>query len=137
MCSSDLLASAIISIILAIITIVYSFYTNSRSNGQIEILNQSARDVQNASQSYKESADSLEANIAKIINAINRVEAKTDRILIHSLSEGSNTTNEINPQPLTFPSSRFLVKKRMRRRWRLPNRLHRWYQQSEVISAGS
>ena len=92
------LASAIISIILAIITIVYSFYTNSRSNGQIEILNQSARDVQNASQSYKESADSLEANIAKIINAINRVEAKTDRILIHSLSEGSNTTNEINPQ---------------------------------------
>ncbi len=37
------LASAIISIILAIITIVYSFYTNSRSNGQIEILNQSAR----------------------------------------------------------------------------------------------
>ena len=36
----------------------------------------------------------LEANIAKIINAINRVEAKTDRILMHSLSEeGSNTTN--------------------------------------------
>lgn len=90
------LASAIISIILAIITIVYSFYTNSRSNGQIEILNRAAQDVQRASQSYAESADSLEANIAKIISAINRVEAKTDRILIHSLSEGSKATNDIN-----------------------------------------
>lgn len=92
------LASAIISIILAVITIVYSFYTNSRSNGQIEILNEAANNVQHASQSYSESADSLEANIAKIINAIERVEVKTDRILIHSLSEGSNVTNEINPQ---------------------------------------
>ncbi len=91
------LASAIISIILAIITIVYSFYTNSRSNGQIEILNRAAQDVQRASQSYAESADSLETNIAKIISTINRVEAKTDRILIHSLSEGSTATNDINP----------------------------------------
>ncbi len=92
------LASAIISIILAIITIVYSFYTNSRSNGQTEILNRAAKDVQKASQSYSESAESLELNIAKIISAINRVEAKTDRILIHSLSEGADITNEIHPQ---------------------------------------
>jgi len=91
------LSSAIISIILAIITIVYSFYTNSRSNGQIEILNRAAQDVQRASQSYAESADSLEANIVKIISTINRVEAKTDRILIHSLSEGSSATNDIDP----------------------------------------
>lgn len=90
------LASAIISIILAIITIVYSFYTNSRSNGQIEILNRAAQDVQKASQSYSESAESLEMNIAKIIGAINRVEAKTDRLLVHSLSEGSGTPNNIN-----------------------------------------
>jgi len=94
------LASAIISIILAIITIVYSFYTNSRSNGQIEILNRAAQDVQRASQSYAESADSLEANIVKIIRAINRVEAKTDRILIHSLSEGSQATNDIDPNDI-------------------------------------
>lgn len=94
------LASAIISIILAIITIVYSFYTNSRSNGQIEILNKAAQDVQRASQSYAESADSLEANIVKIISTINRVEAKTDRILIHSLSEGSKATNDIDPNDI-------------------------------------
>lgn len=92
------LASAIISIILAVITIVYSFYTNSRSNGQIEILNKAAHEVQIASQSYSVSAESLEENIAKIIRAINRVEAKTDRILIKSLSEGSNIKNDINPQ---------------------------------------
>lgn len=90
------LASAIISIILAIITIVYSFYTNSRSNGQSEILNRAARDVQKASQSYSESAESLEVNITKIISAINRVEAKTDRLLVHSLYEGSGAPNNIN-----------------------------------------
>lgn len=91
------LASALISIILAVVTIVYSFYTNSRSNGQIEILNKAAQNVQRASQSYAESADSLDANIAKIINAINRVEAKADKILTQALSEGSGVTNEINP----------------------------------------
>ncbi len=90
------LASAIISIILAIITIVYSFYTNSRSNGQTEILNRAAKDVQKASQSYSESAESLELNIAKIISAINRVEAKTDRLLGYSLYEGSGAPNNMN-----------------------------------------
>lgn len=90
------LASAIISIILAIITIVYSFYTNSRSNGQIELLNNAARDVQKASRTYSESAEALEINISKIINAINRVEAKTDKILIQSLSESSSKSNVID-----------------------------------------
>ena len=92
------LASAIISIILAIITIVYSFYTNSRSNGQIELLNNAARDVQKASISYSESAETLEINISKIINAINRVEAKTDKILIQSLSESSSKSNVIDTE---------------------------------------
>lgn len=92
------LASAIISIILAIITIVYSFYTNSRSNGQIELLNNAAKDVQKASISYSESAETLEINISKIINAINRVEAKTDKILIQSLSESSSKSNVIDTE---------------------------------------
>ena len=42
----------------------------------------------------------MEANIVKIIGAINRVEAKTDRILIHSLSEGSQATNDIDPKDI-------------------------------------
>lgn len=95
------LASAIISIILAIITIVYSFYTNSRSNGQSEILNRAAQDVQKASQSYSESAESLEENISKIISAINRVEAKTDKLLVHSLSDNSSISNVI-PDTLSY-----------------------------------
>ena len=90
------LASAIISIILAVITIVYSFYTNSRSNGQTELLNNAAKHVQEASKSYSQSAQSLEENIAKIISAINRVEAKTDRILIQSLSESSTKSNTLD-----------------------------------------
>ncbi len=75
------LASALISIILAVVTIIYSFYTNSRSSGQIEILNKAAQDVKDATTSYSNSAESLQENIQKIINAVNRVEEKTNLIL--------------------------------------------------------
>lgn len=75
------LASAIISIILAVVTIVYSYFINSRSSSQIEQLNRAALDVSRATSSYDESAKSLEKNIQIITNAINRVEEKTDIIL--------------------------------------------------------
>ena len=57
------LASAIISIILAVVTIVYSYFINSRSSSQIEQLNRAALDVSRATSSYDESAKSLEKNI--------------------------------------------------------------------------
>ena len=75
------LASAIISIILAVVTIVYSYFINSRSSGQIDQLNRAAQDVSLATLAYEESAKSLEKNIQIITNAINRVEEKTDIIL--------------------------------------------------------
>lgn len=75
------LSSALISIILAVITIIYSFYSNSRSAGQIETLNNAAKSVEKATSSYSESAESLQENIQKIIFAITRVEEKTDRLL--------------------------------------------------------
>lgn len=70
------LASAIISIILAVVTIVYSYFINSRSSGQIEQLNKAAQDVSKASQSYEESAESLQTNIQKILNEIRGIGAK-------------------------------------------------------------
>ena len=88
------LASALISIILAIVTIVYSFYSNSRSSGQIDILNKAAQDVQNATTSYSESADSLQDNIQKIIDAVNRVEEKADLIL--DASKATTAGNNYN-----------------------------------------
>lgn len=75
------LASALISIILAVVTILYSFYSNSQSAGQIETLNNAAKSVEKATLSYSESAESLQENINKIIAAVNRVEAKTDRLI--------------------------------------------------------
>lgn len=75
------LASALISIILAIITIIYSFYSNSQSASQVETLNKAAESVKKATTSYAESAESLQENISKIIMAVNRVEEKTDRLL--------------------------------------------------------
>lgn len=88
------LASAIISIILAVITIVYSFYSNSRSSGQVETLNKAAETVRQATTGYMDSATTLQDNIQKIIDAVNRVERKTDQILDTngSLSSKSNNT---------------------------------------------
>lgn len=90
------LASALISIILAVVTILYSFYSNSQSAGQIETLKKAANSVEEATLSYSESAESLQENIRKIIDAVNRVEKKTDQIMgmqsgsISVTGEGTN-----------------------------------------------
>lgn len=87
------LASALISIILAVITIIYSYFINSRSSGQIDQLNKAAADVSNATSAYAESAETLQENIRKIINAIGRVEEKTDRLLKEGVSSKMNANN--------------------------------------------
>lgn len=73
------LASALISIILAIVTIIYSFYSNSRSSGQIETLNNAARRVSDATFSYSDSAERLQDNIKLILDKIGQVEQKIDQ----------------------------------------------------------
>lgn len=91
------LASALISIILAVITIIYSFYSNSQSANQVETLNNAAESVQVATASYADSAKILQENILKIIMAVNRVEEKTDQLLNNlpstSAAEASSGTN--------------------------------------------
>ena len=72
------LASAIISIILAVVTIVYSYFINSRSSGQIDQLNKAAQDVSKATLSYAESAESLQENINKILHEIKKVKQTLD-----------------------------------------------------------
>lgn len=84
------LASALISIILAIVTIIYSYFTNSRSAGQIDRLNKAAEDVSNATISYGNSAESLKKNIEKILYRIDTVEQKIDE---NSKLITSGTTN--------------------------------------------
>lgn len=87
------LSSALISIILAIITIIYSFYSNSRSVGQTEKLQNAAETVQKATISYSDSAASLQENIQKIVAAVSRVEAKTDRLLETNQGTTHDSTN--------------------------------------------
>lgn len=89
------LASSLISIILAVVTIIYSFYTNNRSASQVEKLNEAADDVKVAANDvkaaatlYNESAESLQDNIKKIISAIERVEQKADQILYANKATG-------------------------------------------------
>ncbi|WP_302151614.1 hypothetical protein [uncultured Alistipes sp.] len=67
------LASALISIILAIVTIIYSFYTNGSSIGQAEKLQEAAKEVQIATKSYSNSAESLQKNINQILQTLSEV----------------------------------------------------------------
>lgn len=91
------LASAIISIILAVVTIVYSYFINSRSSGQIDQLNKAARDVSEATSSYTKSAESLQENIRKIIETVNNVEIKTDNIIGHLAKQQGNPNDNKFP----------------------------------------
>lgn len=88
--------SAIVSIILAVLTIVYSYYLNSRSSGQIETLNNAAKDVSMATRTYADSASNLHNNISRIIEAVDRIEVKTDKLVDDSLRSGQNAQNSIN-----------------------------------------
>lgn len=90
------LSSALISIILAIVTIVYSFYSNSRSSGQIDILNKAAQDVQNATTSYSDSAESLQENIRLILKKIGQVEQKIDTKNDRLNKNNANTSEVIS-----------------------------------------
>lgn len=77
------LASALISIILAIITIIYSFIINSESSGQLQNLfttsnklQEAATNVERASTQYEVTAESLHNNIDRILKKLDGIEAK-------------------------------------------------------------
>ncbi len=101
------LSSALISIILAVVTIIYSFYTNSRSSGQIDVLNKAAQKVQEATLSYSGSAESLQENIRQILATLSEVKdlsRRTNHAIVAGLGlkgvdsaiEGSKKRREAN-----------------------------------------
>lgn len=93
------LASALVSIILAIITIIYSFVVNGQTAGQIDELTTTAKSlhdvakkVDEATASYKGTASSLEDNLSLILVRLDRKIEDTKKIL------GDLTNNsEIQP----------------------------------------
>lgn len=99
------LASALISIILAIITIIYSYYTNSSNSTQIERLNKAAEDVRTATAIYSDSATELRDNITRIIESINKVDEKTDEMMA-MMSLPSETIQSISRiEPVSAPQT--------------------------------
>lgn len=77
------LASALISIILAVITIIYSFIINNKSTEQIQSLfttsnklQEAATNVERASTQYEVTAESLHNNIDRILKKLDGIEAK-------------------------------------------------------------
>lgn len=108
------LASALVSIILAVITIIYSFVINSQTAVRIDKLTQtseslqtsandaieSAKDMKNAAQqvfnasaSYKDTADSLQKNIQTILDTILHVDQTAEKLL---MAQGLNNISNSN-----------------------------------------
>ena len=92
------LASALISIVLAIVTIIYSYFTNSRTSGQIEQLNKAAEDVSTATGAYSQSASELQNNIVRIIQAVDVVNQKTDKIYAGMVKPITNVSRRDNAE---------------------------------------
>lgn len=92
------LASALISIVLAIVTIIYSYFTNSRTSGQIEQLNKAAEDVSTATGAYSQSASELKNNIVRIIQAVDVVNQKTDKIYAGMVKPITNVSHRDNAE---------------------------------------
>ena len=92
-------ASAIISIILAVLTIIYSYYTNGTTSSSVEKMGGATKKIEatllkvnEATQSYKESADSLKNNITTLLNTIQHVDQTTNKLLeSQGLNNKSNT----------------------------------------------
>lgn len=83
------LASALVSIILAVVTIVYSFVINGQTSGQMdklistsENLKSTAESVEEATGIYRQTADGLQFNVRllqdNIERILNRIEKKID-----------------------------------------------------------
>lgn len=106
------LASSIISIILAVITIIYSFYSNNRASNQVgkldEAINkvdksvdkvdEAAVKVENATLKYANSAQILHNNIEKILDKLGKVEEKTN--YMYELQQNSNILQQVDEPKL-------------------------------------
>lgn len=81
------LASAIVSIILAVLTIVYSYYTSGASVRNIENVQESAKELNNTakklddlSKEIDEDAKSLKQNINRILERLDDIKKRTENI---------------------------------------------------------
>lgn len=95
-------ASAIISIILAVLTIIYSYFTNGTTSSSVEKMGEASKKIEGtllkvneATQSYKESADSLKNNITTLLNTIQHVDQTTNKLL-----EAQGLNNKPNTKAL-------------------------------------
>ena len=92
------LASSIISIILAVVTIIYSFYTNNNSSNQVEKLNTAADKVEHTTNAYIESADKLNNKVDEILIKLNNVENTTSQLVnqkvIFNIKDEQNTDTQ-------------------------------------------
>ena len=105
------LASALVSIILAVITIIYSFVINSQTTGQIDELRTTSKNLHqisekvgsasisvidaadrfvSATDSYSKSAKSLEENITTIIDQLNNVAKAMESVDEYELNTAVN-----------------------------------------------
>ena len=93
-------ASAIISIILAVLTIIYTYYTQGTTTSSVEKMEhasikmgEAAANVEDASNSYMDSAISLRNNIKLILDKIGHVEEQTNQIFIKQMENNQKKSS--------------------------------------------
>lgn len=89
--------SVIVSIVLAVLTIVYSYYTNSRSAGQSENITRTSEEIKKASEQVLESSRNISANSLSLTNNIGKILEKLDEVgaSAKEAKEVSYATNQI------------------------------------------
>ena len=73
-------ASVIVSIILAVLTIVYSYYSNSRSMSNVERLDETSRNLNNTSRNLNEVTDELAKDNKELSKNIKQIIEKLDEV---------------------------------------------------------
>lgn len=99
------LASAIVSIILAVLTIVYSYYTSGASVRNIENVQESAKELNctaqkldDLSKEIDEDAKSLKQNINRILERLDDIKKRTENIeyLYTNITSGEMKAIDVN-----------------------------------------
>lgn len=108
------LASSIVSIILAVVTIIYSFVTNSQTYGNIkelysaaDCLNGQAEEMSRVSDSIKSATQALDDKIGQMGSSIKQVDSKAEAIM-QALSHSNESQAQEMPSYNTINVDEFV-----------------------------
>lgn len=89
-------AATIVSIILAILTIVYSYYINASSTGQVEKLNKTSDEISEVSTNISEASKSIDVNATRLAENIDKILAQLDEVKQTTVSKLDDLNQKVD-----------------------------------------